>query len=451
MHRRSFLTLAGAGVGALALGACSGPAVGGTTAPSDSASTNAGPDFTGVTAATSIDFWSSNPGDSQAVTQQIIDEFTKQTGISVNIVSASSYEDVAQKFQAAQAAGGAGLPALITLSDVWWFRFFLNDQIIPLENALKAAEVDTADYLEVFFADYQYDGGQWAVPWARSTPLFYYNKKHWADAGLSETDPFTWEQFAEDYAPKLTEVNGGKPAYQWGSIAGYAGWVGQNLLWGWGGGWSAQNSFDLTVTSDATKKALQFMEDSIYGSTPWAGQSANDSGADMVALAASATIESAGSFAGIKKSLQSAGNPFELGAFPLPGGPAATTKVCPTGGTGVAIPAGIDPAQQLAAAKFIAFLTTPENTVTFSEATGYVPIRKSADVSSLDPITQVAVKQASETRSQDWARVYLPGADQEMNNMIQTLMTSKADVDTAASTLQDTLQKIYDSQVKPNL
>ena len=72
-------------------------------------------------------------------------------------------------------------------------------------------------------------------------------------------------------------------------------------------------------------------------------------------------------------------------------------------------------------------------------------------MSSLDPITQVAVKQASETRSQDWARVYLPGADQEMNNMIQTLMTSKADVDTAASTLQDTLQKIYDSQVKPNL
>jgi len=452
MDRRKFLAFTGASAGALTLAACAGPSVGGDSTPAgaDSPIANNGPDFTGVTPAKSIDFWSSNPGGSQAVTQQIIDAFTAKTGIAVNLVAASSYEDVAQKFQAAQAAGGSGLPALLTLSDVWWFRFYLNDQIIPLGNALEAAQIDASDYSPIFFGDYTYDGGQWGVPWARSTPLFYYNKQHWADAGLPTDGKFTWDQFASDFAPKLMQANGGVPAFQWGSISGYAGWVEQNLLWGWGGGWSKKDSFDLTVTDAGTTKALQFTEDSVY-KDKWAGQSANDSGADMVALAASATIESAGSFAGIKKSLASAGDPFELGAFPLPGGPAATSGVCPTGGTGLSIVAGIPVEQQLAAAQFIAFLTSAENTVTFSKATGYIPVRKSANTSSLDPITQVAVKQAGDTRSQDWARVYLPGGDQEMNKSIQALTTTQADVKSTASALQTTLQGIYTSQVKPYL
>jgi sn-glycerol 3-phosphate transport system substrate-binding protein len=452
LDRRHFLTLAGVSAGALLLAACSGPTISGGANPSASGTAKAdmGPDFTGVTPAKSIDFWSANPGGSQAVTQQIIDAFTAKTGITVNLVAASNYEDVAAKFQTAQAGDKSQLPALVTLSDVWWFRFYLQGQIIALGNALKAAKIDTADYSPVFFGDYTYDGAQWAVPFARSTPLFYYNKTHWKAAGLSETTPFTWEQFASDYAPKLMAANGGKPAYEWGSISGYAGWVEQNLLWGWGGGWSKKGSFDLTTTSDAVKKALQFTEDSIYKGK-WAAQAANDSGADLAAGACSATIESAGSFAGIKKSLASAGNPFELGAFALPGGPVATKDVCPTGGTGVAIPAGIDKTKQLAAAQFIAFLTNAENTVTFSKATGYIPVRKSADSSSLDPITQTAIKQSSNTRSQDWARVFLPGGDADMNTMIQTLTTQQADVASAASTLQGQLSTIYTQQVKPYL
>ena len=130
MDRRHFLTLAGAGavsVGALALTACTGPSVGSVSNPTTSSTpkTTGGPKFDGVKPASKISFWSSNPGNSQAVTQQIIDAFTARSGIEVELVTAASYEDVAQKFQAAQAGGG--LPDVLTLSDVWWFRFFLND------------------------------------------------------------------------------------------------------------------------------------------------------------------------------------------------------------------------------------------------------------------------------------------------------------------------------------
>src|SRR3954452_10535156 len=173
LDRRRFLGLAGAFGTAAALAACGGPSTssgGGAAATSDST------DWSKVTPAKEITFWSSNPGSSQAVTQQIIDAFhASQSDIKVNLVTAgANYEEIAQKFQAAQAGGQ--LPDLMVFSDVWWFRYKMLDSIIPLDGLVEALEFDVEDYREGLWADYTYDNAQWAVPWARSTPLFYYNK-----------------------------------------------------------------------------------------------------------------------------------------------------------------------------------------------------------------------------------------------------------------------------------
>ena len=451
--RRKALLAATVVATSVALTACSGPS---TASPGDSSaspSASSGIDFTGVKPAKSITFWSADPGGSKDVIDEVIKGFTAKTGIAVQHVSTSSYEDTAQKFQAAQAAGGKDLPDVATLSDVWWFRFKMNDQIIPLDSVMDAAGIDPATYNPVFFGDYQYDGSQWGIPLARSTPMFYYNKADWAAAGLPDRAPATWQEFAQ-WAPKLQAVNGGAPAYEWPDIAGYAGWIGQDLLWGWGGGWSKKDSFDITADQDANVTALKFMQDSIF-KDKWAAQAAKDATADLVAKGTSSTIASAGSFIGIAKALDTAGKPFELGSGPLPGGPEATTNVAPTGGTGVSIVAGKSKENQLAAAEFIAYLTNPENAVKFSEATGYIPVRTDADTTDLFakyPTIGQAFEQAKVSRSQDFARVYLPGGDQEMNKAIQSITTS-ADTDPkkALGDLQTSLQKIYDDSVKPNL
>ena len=67
-----------------------------------------------------------------------------------------------------------------------------------------------------------------------------------------------------------------------------------------------------------------------------------------------------GSLVGILKAAK-----FDVGAGFLPGGPVTTSPVCPTGGAGIGIPKAIPKERQLAAATFLKFLTTPENTVTF--------------------------------------------------------------------------------------
>jgi len=445
LSRRRFLGLAAGGLTAAALAACSG---GPSTEAADPAAKPEQNDYTGVKPAGSITFWSSNPGSSQAVTQEIIDAFHQsQSDIKVQLVSAgSTYDDIAQKFQAAQAGGT--LPDLVVLSDVWWFRYYMQDSIVPLDSLFKALNWDTSDFREQLLSDYKYKDATWAVPWARSTPLFYWNKAHWQAAGLPDRAPKTWDELAE-WAPKLKSSNAGiQNSFQLPALAGYAGWSFQNNLWGAGGGWSAKDSFDVTCDKPESVSALQALADAVYKGK-WSGVAGKDSTQDLSAGAVSATVGSTGSLVGILKVAK-----FDVGAGFLPGGPKSTSPVCPTGGAGVGIPKKIKPENQVAAATFIKFLTSPENTLKFAAATGYMPVRKSADPSTLiakAPQAKVAIDQLAVTRNQDWARVFLPGADQEMANACAEILTKNGDVQAQMTKLKSTLEGIYNTQVKPNL
>jgi len=446
LSRRGLLGALGLGAGALALSACGGPDTSGDGDSSAPAADPNGPDFTGVTAAKSITFWSNHPGNSEAVTKEIIADFKAKEGIDVNLVTAgSNYEEVSQKFQAAQAGGQ--LPDIVVFSDVWWFRYYTSDSIIPLTNALKAAEVDTSDYNEGLFSDYQYKGSQWAVPWARSTPLFYYNKDHWEKAGLEDRAPKTWAEFAE-WAPKLKAAGTGvQNVYEHPALADYAGWTLQNILWGYGGGWSKQDDWPITCDSDESVAALQYVQDSVY-KDKWAGVASKSATDDLAAGAISATLGSTGSLVGLQTTTK---GKFEIGVGFLPGGPVSQSPVCPTGGAGVGIPKKISPENQLAAAKFIGFLTNPENTIKMTKATGYMPVRKSADTSALlaeNPLAGTAIEQLEVTRTQDRARAFLPGADQEMAKSVAKIVTAEAEVKATMTDLKATLEKIFDTQVK---
>lgn len=439
--RRRFLELAGLGSAALALAACGGPSTGpaATTAAADI-------DFTNVKPAPSIDYWSSHPGQSREVETKLVAAFNAANpGITVNLITAgATYEDIAQKFQTAQSAK-SGLPGVILLSDVWWFRYYMNNNIIPLDSALKVLSVNTGDYRDSLVKDYQYAGKQWAMPYARSTPLFYYNKDHFKAAGLPDRAPTTWLEFAE-WAPKLKSSTQAKYAYMYPALAGYAGWTLQNNLWAWGTGWS--KDWNITCDSEDAITAMQWVQDSVYKGA-WAGVASKTATDDLAAGIASTTLSSTGSLIGILTTAK-----FPVGVGFLPGGPKVTTNVCPTGGSGLGIPAGITKEQQLTAAMFIKFVGEPANAALFSSATGYMPVRKSADMSAVlakTPQIQTAIDQLAVTRVQDNARVFLPGADQEMAKATAKIVTQQGDVKSTMADLKKTLTTIYERDVKPNL
>ena len=439
--RRSLLGLGVAGAGALGLAACGGgPTVGG-----DGDGAGGGEeldlDFEGVEPATSIDFWTNHPGGSQEVETELLAAFTEETGIEVNLVTAgSNYEEIAQRFQTAQAAN-SGLPAAVVLSDVWWFRYYINGNIIPIDNLVEKLGIDLSDYRDSLVQDYQYDGQQWALPYGRSTPLFYYNKDHFAEAGLPDRAPETWAEF-EEWAPELTQ---GETAYMYPDLAGYAGWTLQNVLWGQGAAWS--DEWEITCNSPEAVEALQWVQDSVFANG-WAQVSSGDSADTFAAGVCSSTIASTGSLVGVLESAS-----FDVGVGFLPGG-SVDGPVCPTGGAGLGIPAAVSKEEQLAGAMLIEFMGRPESTVAFSAATGYMPVRKSADLTELTektPEIQTAVDQLEVTRPQDFARVFLPGADQEMAKAIASIATAEGDVQEAMDGLKETLEGIYTKEIEPKL
>ncbi|RKO25548.1 ABC transporter substrate-binding protein [Pseudarthrobacter phenanthrenivorans] len=442
LDRRHFLGLAGVTASAAALAACGGPSTSGTPVASEAAEL----DFSGVKPAAKIDFWSNHPGKSQDVEKAIIEKFhAKFPDIRVNLVTAgANYEEIAQKFQTSQAAK-SGLPGVVVLSDVWWFRYFTNGSIIPVDALVKQLDIKVDDFRKSLVDDYKYNDKQWALPYGRSTPLFYYNKDHFQAAGLPDRAPKTWQEFGE-WAPTLKASSGAQYAYIYPALAGYAGWTLQNNLWGWGGSWSKE--WEITCDSPESIEALQWAQDSIY-KNGWAGVSSKEAADDFSAGLTSSTISSTGSLLGVLKSA-----PFNVGVGFLPGGPKAETNVCPTGGAGLGIPSGITKEEQLAAGTFLKFMTEPENSAAFSAATGYMPTRESANMEAVlaqTPQIQTAVDQLAVTRVQDNARVFLPGADQELAKAAAAILTQQADVRSTMTSLKKTLEGIYEKDVKPKL
>lgn len=441
LDRRGFLKFAGITGAAAALAACGGPSTsgGGPAAVPEV-------DYSGVQPAKEITWWTNNPGSSEKVSRQIIDAYQRANpGTKVNLVTAgANYEEIAQRFQTAQAGGGSQLPDLVVLSDVWWFRYYMQRSIVPMDPLIAATGIDTADYRQQLIEDYRYDGKLWALPWARSTPIFYYNKAHWQKAGLPDRAPATWAEMAE-WGPKLQAAGtGAQKAYQLPALADYAGWSFQNNLWGEGGAWS--NEWDVTCDSPEAVRAVSALQDAV--TSGWAGVAATDGTTDLGAGAVSATVGSTGSLVTVLDAAR-----FDVGAGFLPAGPVAG-PVCPTGGAGLGIPAGVPPERQLAAAAFAKFLTSPENTVLFSQVTGYLPLRTSADTGPLlaeTPLRKIAIDQLDRTRTQDRARAFFPGADQEIARTCANILNQRADVQGELTTLKGTLTRIFDTDVKPNI
>jgi len=401
-------------------------------------------DYSGVRPASEITFWSNHPGGSMDAERAIIADFQRDTGIRVNLVTAgANYEEVSQKFQTAQTSRSVG--DVVVLSDVTWFPAFLNGSIIPLEPVLAAARIDTGDYYRALFDDYLYGGKHYAVPYARSTPVLYYNKNHYRQAGLPDRPPATWGDM-RDYARRLKGGGVTVASFGFPPQDQYVAWTMSNLAWAYGGQWSDKWNMD-TVADANTQAALRYAQDAVKDG--WAVVTSGDPATPFAAGAVSQIIASSGSLSAILQA-----STFDVGVGFLPRGPANTDKVVAAGGAGLAIASKSSPEKQLAAAMFINYLTDARNTVRFSAATGYLPVRTGADMSSVyagDPLFRTAVEQLARARNQDYARVFLPGGDLAIASTIQTILTTGADPAASLQALRDQLNDLYKGDVESRL
>ncbi len=452
--RRTLLQLAGGAAAAAFLASCGDDSSGGSAttvkpAAGGGATTAAASNpFNGVKPAPEITYWSVHPAKSKAAEEELIARFqAANPGIKVKLETAgANYAEVSQKFQAGLAA--KSVPDVVMLSDVWWFKYFLAKTITPMDDLIRATGITLADYQDSLIKDYQFQGKQWAMPFARSTPLFYYNKEKWAAAGLPDRAPESWDEF-ETWAPKLQEKMGaGQFAFTHVKGESYIAWTFQSSIWAFGGRYSDE-SFKLLLDSKEAADAGNYVRAQV-NERKWATVTAKDEAADFTSGQTASIISSTGGLAGI---LRDAKFPVGTGFLPK-----KTAFGCPTGGAGLAIPSSISPERQLAAMTFIAFLGQPEQTAYYSQNIGYMPVRKSAVDGPLmatffkeKPQFRTAVDQLAKTRSQDTARVYVPGGDSIIGKGLERMMLSNEPADRVWKDVSGELQKVIDTEVKPKL
>lgn len=434
MKKLKFVSLLAAA--SMALTACAG--MGGGSNSGASASDDGGK--------VTIDFWTNHPGGSKDIENQIIKDFEAQNpNIEVKLTDAgSNYEEVQQKLNAALAGGQ--VPDLAVVSDVTWFNFALNKQLAPLDELLDKNNGNKADYVQSLYDEYEYDGSHYAVPYGRSTQLFYYNKDMFKAAGLPDRAPYTWDEWNNDFAPKLkASVDSKVTPMSVPSGANYLDWYFQSILWSMGGSYS--KDWTMNMTAPETIKAGQYLQDQFKNGYM---KSTADAASTFSAGLAATMLESTGSLGTVKDAAK-----FNVGTGFLPGTGEGEPKVA-TGGCGVAV---LEKSEHKdAAAKFAAFLTNAENTVTFTQATGYMPVRTSAldlpaekSFIQKNPNFETAVKQLPLTTKQDNGRVFVPGGGQTIGAALDKITTGGEDVTSVFTDLNSTMQDTIDSQIKPKL
>ncbi|SOJ54448.1 sn-glycerol-3-phosphate-binding periplasmic protein UgpB [Mycobacterium simulans] len=426
LGRREFLLLTG-----LATSACAGMG-GGVSVKSGS-----GP----------IAFWSNHPGQSTAVEKELVSRFQSQfPELPVKLIDAGKdYDEVAQKFNAALT--GTDVPDVVVLDDIWWFHFALSGLIAPLDDLCRQVGVDVTDYVDTLLADYEFNGEHYALPYARSTPLFYYNKAIWEQAGLPDRGPHSWQEL-DDWGPRLQRVVGaGKWAHGWAN-AEIISWTFEGPNWTFGGAYS--DKWTLRFTDPKTIAAGNFFRDSIHrnGYAAIANDVANEFATGILA----STVTSTGALAGITAAAR-----FDVGAAPLPTGPGGAPG-CPSGGAGLAIPTKLSEERKLNALKFIEFITNPASTAYFSQRTGYLAVRKSAvgcpseqKYLADNPRARVALDQLPHTRPQDYARVFLPGGDRIISAGLESIGLRGADVTRTFAQIERQLKVVLDRQIARKL
>ncbi|MFI9593815.1 ABC transporter substrate-binding protein [Nonomuraea sp. NPDC052265] len=361
--------------------------------------------------------WSAFTAHNAEVLQSVIDGFNgSQQDIFCEIQLFPGYPALDSKLAASFAL--AQVPDLVTLSDVYWNRYFLAEALEPLSGYFDA-DFGPDAFHPRFLAEGTVRGQVYWLPWARSTPLFYYNKEIFAGAGLPDRGPRTFTELREWGRQLKGFKYRGSPV----KMRGYSGkddWYFQGSAWAFNGGYS--DGMTPRLDSEQTVAALEFDRAFIHDDRM--AYLAGDINADFAAGVTATICNSTGALSSLLKAAT-----FEIGAAFLPEQDAPGV---PTGGSGLAVMRNATRARKQATWEVIKYLIEKGAPV-WSLNTGYLPVTStslnSAEIkkrNAATPAYQTAQDQLSRARQPDVMRRYVNETVAEMVIALETVYASGA-------------------------
>lgn len=323
----------------------------------------------------------------QIVSGMIADFNAAHSDVEIEAIYAGSYDNTEQKVITSLGAGTPPAAWLPINSALATFRGL--DAVADITDLARADDV-YQDMLPGFLNTCVSDERLYGLPYQASTPVLYFNKDAFREAGMDRA-PDTWDELLA--AAKALTIRDGDELKRWGLTIG-GGWhdwsfesfVRQNDFVFWN---NEEVFFDAPEAVDALEFWLKMVQEGVMPkATTWQG-AANDFMAGQSAM----LYHSTGSLTNLRTS-----SSFDVGVAFMPKN---VTYGAAMGGGPIMIAKDQPDAHIEATYKFARWMTGTENQIKWSKGTGYLATRQSSwdsaemqDFIKEVPAAKVALDQA---------------------------------------------------------
>ncbi|MDY3368702.1 ABC transporter substrate-binding protein [Zhenhengia yiwuensis] len=295
----------------------------------------------------------------QELTEKFNETVGKENNIRITAEYQGSYDELHTKLKSAFIANEQ--PA-ISVMEIASIKSFADAGMIePLENYIS--DEKESNFLPGLMDNSYVDGKLYGVPYLRSTPIFYYNKTLFDQAGITSA-PTNWEELAS--TSKQLESIGVKGFGFLNDI-----WHFEAYTQGNGGNIVNADETEAIFNQEPAVEAVEFLKEGIekYNFKYYSGNNASDTRTtEIMNQKIGMWVNSTGS---LNNTLDIAKqNGYEIGTAFIPCGKEYSV---PTGGCNIVMTSKLTDEEKEAAALFINFMTEEEQVVYSHKKTGYLP------------------------------------------------------------------------------
>ena len=329
---------------------------------------------------TKIDFWFGNSGDIAKRVQEVCQKFNEsQKDYEVVCTSQGSYDAAVQNTIAAFRAGKQ--PTIVQVFDVGTVALMLSDAYYPADKLMadNGYKVDWNNYFPGIARYYATSKGEMlSFPFNSSTALLYWNKDAFAKIGKDKA-PATWEEAGEDM--KALKAAGYKCPFafnitrdeSWQLLEQFSAIHNEPIATKNNG----YDGLDAQLTINKTKFVKYIKDLKSWYDQGLAFIKAKETGQTMIEAFAGGDCQmiltSVGDHGTIGRTAKEGMN-WDVSWLPVYAGTERKNSL--VGGASLWILKGKSPAEYKAAAAFLNFVAQPEQALSWSTVTGYIPVTK---------------------------------------------------------------------------
>lgn len=416
--------------------------------------------------ARTITFWHCMGGAIGESVEEVVTKFNdSQSEIFVVSEFQGKYDDSLTKLKAAMPVGNA--PDVVQMFELGTRYLVDCGYTIPAQDMLEKDAFFKMEDIEPILVNYYTVNGKFqCIPFNPSTPIMYYNKNAFTEAGLDpEKPPRSFEEI-EAMGEKLIKKDGNRVTQYPFSMFIY-GWFFENFIGGMGKLYSNNNNgrtdiataveFDTNGSAKVIMETWKRLVDK--GIIINYGRKSEDAKNAFISGQAAMLLESTAQLSTI---LNGVGGKFEVGTAYLPMMDAAADGGVIIGGGNLWMMNNKDEQRIKDAWEFIKFATSPEVAAAFSRSTGYFCANKNAyetpemkEYLEKNPNFQTAINQLHDTPLNYATQGASLGVfseirsifEQNMEMVLQNGMSIEQCIESTAKTANDAIAN-YNKTVK---